>query len=128
MNSKGVTTDGTVKVTNGKDGDQAKEFVTIDKGKDGPGTDKEYGKIGLDGKNGSNATITVDRGAKSLNDDVNIGVDPSQPVSEKTNRLRWIASLTLQQVLTTPLSTTKWQRWMMACSSPAIVRMAKTVM
>ncbi|MEH8092522.1 YadA-like family protein [Gallibacterium anatis] len=82
VNNEGVTTDGTVKVTNGKDGDQAKEFVTIDKGKDGPGTDKEYGKIGLDGKNGSNATITVDRGAKSLNDDVNIGVDPSQPVSE----------------------------------------------
>ena len=85
VNSKGVTTDGTVKVTNGKDGDQAKEFVTIDKGTDGPGTDKEYGKIGLDGKNGSNATITVDRGAKSLNDDVNIGVDPSQPVSD-TNK------------------------------------------
>ncbi|WP_230594942.1 YadA-like family protein [Gallibacterium anatis] len=80
----GVSTDGSVKVTNGKDGDQAKDLVTIGKGTDGSGTDKEYGKIGLDGKNGSNATITVDRGTKSLNDDVNIGVDPSQPVS-KTN-------------------------------------------
>ncbi|KGQ58910.1 YadA-like family protein [Gallibacterium anatis] len=85
VNNKGVTTDGTVKVTNGKNGDQAKEFVTIDKGTDGSGTDKEYGKIGLDGKKGSNATITIDRGTKSLNDDVNIGVDPSQPVSE-TNK------------------------------------------
>ncbi|MEH8064226.1 ESPR-type extended signal peptide-containing protein [Gallibacterium anatis] len=75
----GVSTDGSVKVTNG-----TTDLVTIDKGTDGSGTDKEYGKIGLDGKNGSNATITVDRGTKSLNDDVNIGVDPSQPVS-KTN-------------------------------------------
>ncbi|MEH8064228.1 YadA-like family protein [Gallibacterium anatis] len=69
-------------VNNGKTGDEAKELVTIDKGTDGSGTDKEYGKIGLDGKNGSNATITIDRGTKSLNDDVNIGVNPSQPVSE----------------------------------------------
>lgn len=85
VNNEGVTTDGKVVVNNGKTGDEAKEFVTIDKGTDGSGTDKEYGKIGLDGKNGSNATITIDRGTKSLNDDVNIGVDPSQPVSE-TNK------------------------------------------
>ena len=85
VSGKGITTDGKVVVNNGKTGDEAKEFVTIDKGTDGSGTDKEYGKIGLDGKNGSNATITIDRGTKSLNDDVNIGVDPSQPVSE-TNK------------------------------------------
>ncbi|MFU2143676.1 YadA-like family protein [Gallibacterium anatis] len=82
VSGKGVTTNGKVVVNNGKTGDEAKELVTIDKGTDGSGTDKEYGKIGLDGKNGSNATITIDRGTKSLNDDVNIGVDPSQPVSE----------------------------------------------
>ncbi|KGQ55514.1 hypothetical protein IO44_05730 [Gallibacterium anatis str. Avicor] len=82
VSGKGVTSDGKVVVNNGKNGDKAKELVTIDKGTDGSGTDKEYGKIGLDGKNGSNATITIDRGTKSLNDDVNIGVDPSQPVSE----------------------------------------------
>ena len=85
VSGKGITTDGKVVVNNGKTGDEAKEFVTIEKGTDGSGTDKEYGKIGLDGKNGSNATITIDRGTKSLNDDVNIGVDPSQPVSE-TNK------------------------------------------
>ena len=82
VSGKGVTTNGKVVVNNGKTGDEAKELVTIDKGTDGSGTDKEYGKIGLDGKNGSNATITIDRGTKSLNDDVNIGVNPSQPVSE----------------------------------------------
>ncbi|KGQ34423.1 hypothetical protein P375_00865 [Gallibacterium genomosp. 2] len=82
VSGKGVTTNGKVVVNNGKTGDEAKELVTIDKGTDGSGTDKEYGKIGLDGKNGSNATITIDRGTKSLNDDVNIGVDPSQPVGE----------------------------------------------
>ncbi|MFU2074963.1 YadA-like family protein [Gallibacterium anatis] len=77
-----MSTDGSVKVTNGKDGDQAKEFVTIDKGTDGSGTDKEYGKIGLDGKNGSNATITVDRGTSSLDDTKNIGTDPNQDISK----------------------------------------------
>ncbi|MFU2136934.1 YadA-like family protein [Gallibacterium anatis] len=82
VNNKGVTTDGTVKVTNGKDGDQAKEFVTIDKGTDGPGTDKEYGKIGLDGKNGSKATLTVDRGTKSVTDSANVGKDPTKPIDE----------------------------------------------
>lgn len=79
----GVSTDGSVKVTNGKTGNEAKEFVTIDKGTDGSGTDKEYGKIGLDGKNGSNATITVDRGTSSLDDKKNIGgTDPKQDISE----------------------------------------------
>ena len=82
VNNEGVTTDGTVKVTNGKDGDQAKEFVTIDKGTDGPGTDKEYGKIGLDGKNGSKATLTVDRGTKSVTDSANVGKDPTKPIDE----------------------------------------------
>ncbi len=79
----GVSTDGSVKVTNGKDGDQAKNLVTIDKGTDGSGTDQEYGKIGLDGKNGSNATITVDRGTSSLDDKKNIGgTDPKQDINE----------------------------------------------
>ncbi|MEH8025483.1 YadA-like family protein [Gallibacterium anatis] len=78
----GLATDGTVKVTNGKTGDDAKDLVTIDKGTDGSGTDKEYGKIGLDGKNGSNATITVDRGTSSLDDTKNIGTDPNQDISK----------------------------------------------
>ena len=74
----GVSTDGSVKVTNG-----TTDLVTIDKGTDGSGTDKEYGKIGLDGKNGSNATLTVDRGTSSLDDTKNIGTDPNQDISEK---------------------------------------------
>ncbi|MEH8023151.1 YadA-like family protein [Gallibacterium anatis] len=73
----GVSTDGSVKVTNG-----TTDLVTIDKGTDGSGTDKEYGKIGLDGKNGSNATITVDRGTSSLDNTKNIGTDPKQDISE----------------------------------------------
>ena len=81
VSGKGITTDGKVVVNNGKTGDEAKEFVTIDKGTDGSGTDKEYGKIGLDGKNGSNATITIDRGTKSITDEANVGENPSQPVS-----------------------------------------------
>ncbi|WP_231924863.1 hypothetical protein, partial [Gallibacterium genomosp. 1] len=74
----GVSTDGSVKVTNG-----TTDLVTIDKGTDGSGTDQEYGKIGLDGKNGSNATITVDRGTSSLDDTKNIGgTNPKQDISE----------------------------------------------
>ncbi|MEH8136788.1 ESPR-type extended signal peptide-containing protein, partial [Gallibacterium anatis] len=74
----GVSTDGSVKVTNG-----TTDLVTIDKGTDNTGTDQEYGKIGLDGKNGSNATITVDRGTSSLDDTKNIGgTDPKQDISE----------------------------------------------
>ncbi|MEH8028739.1 YadA-like family protein [Gallibacterium anatis] len=73
----GVSTDGSVKVTNG-----TTDLVTIDKGTDGSGTDQEYGKIGLDGKNGSNATITVDRGTSSLDDTKNIGTDPNQDISK----------------------------------------------
>ncbi|MFU2133310.1 YadA-like family protein [Gallibacterium anatis] len=81
VSGKGVTSDGKVVVNNGKNGDKAKELVTIDKGTDGSGTDKEYGKIGLDGKNGSEAVITIDRGTKSITDEANLGKDPSQPVS-----------------------------------------------
>ena len=80
VNNEGVTTNGKVVVNNGKTGDEAKEFVTIDKGTDGSGTDKEYGKIGLDGKNGSNATITIDRGTKSLTDTANVGKDREQEI------------------------------------------------
>ncbi|KGQ47365.1 hypothetical protein JL04_10425 [Gallibacterium anatis] len=79
LSKDGLATDGTIKVT----GDNAKDLVTIGKGTDGSGTDKEYGKIGLDGKNGSNATITVDRGTSSLDDTKNIGgTDPKQDISE----------------------------------------------
>ncbi|OBX01887.1 hypothetical protein QV05_03990 [Gallibacterium genomosp. 1] len=81
VSGKGVTTDGKVVVNNGKTGNEAKELVTIDKGTDGSGTDKEYGKIGLDGKNGSEAVITIDRGTKSITDEANVGENPSQPVS-----------------------------------------------
>src|SRR5699024_2398838 len=70
--------DGTIKVI----GDNAKDLVTIGKGTDGSGTDKEYGKIGLDGKNGSNATLTVDRGTKSVTDKANILKDPKQPAGD----------------------------------------------
>ena len=86
VNNKGVTTDGTVKVTNGKDGNQAKDLVTIGKNVDPnapAGTDGENGTIGLDGKNGSNATITVDRGTSSLDDKKNIGgTNPKQDIGE----------------------------------------------
>ncbi|MEJ9334513.1 ESPR-type extended signal peptide-containing protein, partial [Gallibacterium anatis] len=73
----GVSTDGSVKVTNG-----TTDLVTIDKGTDDTGTDQEYGKIGLDGKNGSNATITVDRVTSSLDDTKNIGTNPNQDISK----------------------------------------------
>ncbi|MDK9560581.1 YadA-like family protein [Gallibacterium anatis] len=82
----GLATDGTVKVTNGKDGNQAKDLVTIGKNVDPnapAGTDGENGTIGLDGKNGSSATITVDRGTSSLDDTKNIGgTDPKQDISK----------------------------------------------
>ncbi|WIM81517.1 YadA-like family protein [Gallibacterium anatis] len=81
----GVSTDGSVKVTNGKDGDQAKDLVTIAKGTetDQNATDKEFGTVAIDGKNGSNATLTVDRGTSSLDDTKNIGgTDPDQDISE----------------------------------------------
>ncbi len=85
VNNEGVTTDGTVKVTNGKDGDDAKDLVTIGKEVNSdaaPGTDGENGTIGLNGKNGSEAVITIDRGTKSLTDDKNIALDPTKPVGE----------------------------------------------
>uniref|UniRef100_UPI00402A953F hypothetical protein n=1 Tax=Veillonella magna TaxID=464322 RepID=UPI00402A953F len=73
-----------VKVSNGKDGDDAKDLVTIGKeinSDAAPGTDGENGTIGLNGKNGSEAVITIDRGTKSMNDKVNLGTDPSQDIS-----------------------------------------------
>ncbi|KGQ36843.1 YadA-like family protein [Gallibacterium anatis] len=78
LSKDGLATDGTIKVT----GDNAKDLVTIGKGTDGSSTDKEYGKIGLDGKNGSNATLTVDRGTKSVTDKANILKDPKQPAGD----------------------------------------------
>ncbi|KGQ27770.1 hypothetical protein JP33_00840 [Gallibacterium anatis CCM5995] len=78
LSKDGLATDGTIKVI----GDNAKDLVTIGKGTDGSGTDKEYGKIGLDGKNGSNATLTVDRGTKSVTDKANILKDPKQPAGD----------------------------------------------
>ncbi|WP_205088545.1 YadA-like family protein [Veillonella magna] len=83
LNKDGLATDGKVVVTNGKDG--GKELVTIDKVVDAnapAGTDGEHGQIGLDGKNGSEATITIDRGTKSLADGKNIALDPTKPVGE----------------------------------------------
>ncbi|MEH8069953.1 hypothetical protein, partial [Gallibacterium anatis] len=64
LSKDGLATDGTVKVTNGKTGDNAKDLVTIGKGTetDPKATDKEFGTVAIDGKNGSNATLTVDRG------------------------------------------------------------------
>ncbi|WP_276789407.1 ESPR-type extended signal peptide-containing protein [Veillonella magna] len=85
LNKDGLATDGKVVVTNGKDGDAGKELVTIDKVVDAnapAGTDGEHGQIGLDGKNGSEATITIDRGTKSLADGKNIALDPTKPVGE----------------------------------------------
>uniref|UniRef100_UPI00402A9EAE hypothetical protein n=1 Tax=Veillonella magna TaxID=464322 RepID=UPI00402A9EAE len=83
LDKDGLATDGKVVVTNGKDGE--KELVTIDKVVDAnapAGTDGEHGQIGLDGKNGSEATITIDRGTKSLADGKNIALDPTKPVGE----------------------------------------------
>ncbi|KGQ24158.1 YadA-like family protein [Gallibacterium anatis] len=81
-----MSTDGSVKVTNGKDGDQAKDLVTIGKNVDPnapEGKDGENGVIGLDGKNGSSATITVDRGTSSLDNTKNIGgTNPEQDIGE----------------------------------------------
>ena len=85
LDKDGLATDGKVVVTNGKDGDAGKKLVTIDKVVDAnapAGTDGEHGQIGLDGKNGSEATITIDRGTKSLADGKNIALDPTKPVGE----------------------------------------------
>ncbi|MEH8055764.1 hypothetical protein, partial [Gallibacterium anatis] len=84
LSKDGLATDGTVKVTNGKTGDDAKDLVTIGKGTetDQNATDKEFGTVTIDGKNGSNATLTVDRGTSSLDDTKNIGTDPNQDISE----------------------------------------------
>ena len=73
-----------VKVSNGKDGKDGKNLVTIGKEVDDKvpdGKDGENGIIGLDGKNGSEAVITIDRGTKSITDEANLGENPSQPVS-----------------------------------------------
>src|SRR5699024_8002263 len=45
-------------------------------------TDKEFGTVAIDGKNGSNATLTVDRGTKSVTDSANVGKDPTKPIDE----------------------------------------------
>ncbi|WP_196247132.1 YadA-like family protein [Gallibacterium anatis] len=80
----GVSTDGSVKVTNGKDGD--KDLVSLGKGKATTGeTDQDFGTIHIDGKQGADGTITIDRGTKSITDEANVGEDPSQPVSD-TNK------------------------------------------
>ena len=84
LSKDGLATDGTVKVTNGKTGDNAKDLVTIGKGTetDPNATDKEFGTVAIDGKNGSNATLTVDRGTKSVTDSANVGKDPTKPIDE----------------------------------------------
>ncbi|OBX02141.1 hypothetical protein, partial [Gallibacterium genomosp. 1] len=84
VSGKGVTTDGKVVVNNGKTGDDAKDLVTITKGTetDPNATDKEFGTVAIDGKNGSNATLTVDRGTKSVTDSANVGKNPTKPIGE----------------------------------------------
>ncbi|MFU2131098.1 YadA-like family protein [Gallibacterium anatis] len=84
LSKDGLATDGTVKVTNGKTGDDAKDLVTIGKGTetDPNATDKEFGTVAIDGKNGSNATLTVDRGTKSVTDSANVGKDPTKPIDK----------------------------------------------
>ena len=80
LSKDGLATDGTIKVI----GDDAKDLVTIAKGTetDPNATDKEFGTIAIDGKNGSNATLTVDRGTKSVTDKANILKDPKQPAED----------------------------------------------
>ncbi|WAX70832.1 YadA-like family protein [Gallibacterium anatis] len=80
LSKDGLATDGTIKVT----GDNAKDLVTIGKGTetDPNATDKEFGTVAIDGKNGSNATLTVDRGTKSVTDKANILKDPKQPAGD----------------------------------------------
>ncbi|KGQ34779.1 hypothetical protein JP34_06780 [Gallibacterium anatis] len=82
LSKDGLATDGTVKVTNGKTGDDAKDLVTIGKGTetDPNATDKEFGTVAIDGKNGSNATLTVDRGTKSVTDSANVGTNREQEI------------------------------------------------
>ncbi|MGY6773093.1 YadA-like family protein [Gallibacterium sp. ZY190522] len=84
LSKDGLATDGTVKVTNGKTGDDAKDLVTIGKGTetDPNATDKEFGTVAIDGKNGSKATLTVDRGTKSVTDSANVGTDPTKPIDK----------------------------------------------
>lgn len=69
VDADGVTTDGTVKVTNGKDGKDAKDLVTIN-GKDGEG------HIGLTGKDGESADITVVQGKAGLQNNTVEDKDP----------------------------------------------------
>ncbi|KGQ48378.1 hypothetical protein JL12_09470 [Gallibacterium anatis 10672-6] len=95
LSKDGLATDGTVKVTNGKTGDDAKDLVTIGKGTetDQNATDKEFGTVTIDGKNGSNATLTVDRGTKSVTDSANVGKDPTNPI-DKDNPVAGMDRLT----------------------------------
>ena len=79
VNNEGVTTDGTVKVTNGEDG--GKDLVSLGKGSATTGeTDQNFGTIHVDGKQGADGTITIDRGTKSLTDTANVGKDREQKI------------------------------------------------
>ncbi|MEH8069908.1 hypothetical protein P9107_12370, partial [Gallibacterium anatis] len=80
LSKDGLATDGTIKVI----GDNAKDLVTIAKGTetDPNATDKEFGTVTIDGKNDSKATLTVDRGTKSVTDKANILKDPKQPAGD----------------------------------------------
>ena len=63
----------------------AKDLVTIAKGAetDPKATDKEFGTVTIDGKNDSKATLTVDRGTKSVTDSANVGKNPTKPIDEE---------------------------------------------
>ncbi|MBM6824346.1 ESPR-type extended signal peptide-containing protein, partial [Veillonella magna] len=79
VNNEGVTTDGTVKVTNGEDG--GKDLVSLGKGSATTGeTDQDFGTIHVDGKQGADGTITIDRGTKSLTDTANVGKDREKKI------------------------------------------------
>lgn len=79
VNNEGVTTDGTVKVTNGEDG--GKDLVSLGKGSATTGeTDQDFGTIHVDGKQGADGTITIDRGTKSLTDTANVGTNREQEI------------------------------------------------
>src|SRR5699024_1232613 len=83
LSKDGLATDGTIKVI----GDNAKDLVTIGKGTetDPNATDKEFGTVAIDGKNGSKATLTVDRGTSSLDDTKNIGGTDPKPEIDDNN-------------------------------------------
>ncbi|MEH8084145.1 hypothetical protein P9114_11580, partial [Gallibacterium anatis] len=51
------------------------------------------GTVAIDGKNGSKATLTVDRGTKSVTDSANVGKDPTNPI-DKDNPVAGMDRLT----------------------------------